>query len=49
MITLELSVAETNLVLEALGTLPYARVYELIGKIHLQAEPVGVPAEAGDA
>jgi hypothetical protein len=39
MITLELSVAETNLVLEALGALPYARVYELITKIHQQAEP----------
>jgi hypothetical protein len=38
MITLELTLAETNLVLEALGTLPYARVYELINKIHQQAE-----------
>lgn len=38
MITLELTLAETNLVLEALGALPYARVYEVINKIHQQAE-----------
>lgn len=38
MITLELTLPETNLVLEALGELPYARVYELISKIHEQAE-----------
>jgi hypothetical protein len=38
MITLELTLPETNLVLEALGLLPYARVYELISKIHEQAE-----------
>ncbi|WP_159002082.1 hypothetical protein [Streptomyces sp. NRRL B-3229] len=38
MITLELTLAETNLLLEALGTQPYAQVYELIGKIHQQAE-----------
>jgi hypothetical protein len=39
MITLELTVPETNLILEALGGMPYARVYELINKIHAQAEP----------
>lgn len=38
MITLELTLPETNLILEALGELPYARVYDLIRKIHEQAE-----------
>jgi hypothetical protein len=47
-IALNLTIAETNLVLDALGGLPYARVYELINKIHQQAEeqavrPEGVP------
>jgi hypothetical protein len=43
-IPLNLTLEETNLVLEALGQLPYARVYLLIQKIqqqaaeHLQAE-----------
>lgn len=45
MITLELTLAETNLLLEALGTQPYAQVYELIAKIHQQAEK---SAEAQD-
>jgi hypothetical protein len=38
MINLELTIQETNLVLEALGALPYARVYELINNIHRQAQ-----------
>lgn len=38
MIPLELTLPEINLVLEGLGGLPYARVYELIRKIHEQAE-----------
>jgi hypothetical protein len=38
MIALELTLAETNLLLEALGTQPYSQVYELIAKIHQQAE-----------
>ncbi|MFI6595406.1 hypothetical protein ACIBHX_04110 [Nonomuraea sp. NPDC050536] len=37
-ITLSLSIDDTNLVLEALGELPYARVYRLIAEIHGQAE-----------
>lgn len=37
MITLELSLPEVNLILEALGAMPYARVYELINNIHGQA------------
>lgn len=32
-IQLELTIDETNLILEALGALPFARVYNLIGKI----------------
>ena len=32
-IQLPLSIEETNLVLEALGALPFARVYQLIGRI----------------
>jgi len=36
-IELKLSVDETNLVLEALGKMQYARVYLLINKIHQQA------------
>jgi hypothetical protein len=45
MITLELTLTETNLLLEALGTRPYAQVYEVIAKIHQQAEQ---SAEAQD-
>lgn len=51
MITLELTLPETNLVLEALGELPYARVYELIRKIHAQAAAFvadGAVTEAGE-
>ncbi len=36
-IELEFTVEETNLVLEALGALPFARVYTLIGRIQEQA------------
>jgi len=32
-IQLELTIDETNLILEALGALPFARVYTLIGRI----------------
>jgi hypothetical protein len=35
---LSLTLAETNLILEALGTLPFVRVFQLIGKIQQQAE-----------
>ena len=34
---LQLTVDETNLILEALGTLPFSKVYTLIGKIQEQA------------
>ena len=36
-ITVKLSLDETNLVLEALGNLPFARVYGLVAKIQGQA------------
>jgi hypothetical protein len=36
-IKLELNIDETNLILEALGQLPFARVYALIGRIQEQA------------
>ncbi|QKW13693.1 hypothetical protein [Verrucosispora sp. NA02020] len=36
-ITLDLSLEQTNMVLEALGQLPYVRVYELIETIGRQA------------
>lgn len=36
-LTLRLSIAEANLILEALGGLPYVRVFELVGKIQRQA------------
>ncbi|MCW2898698.1 MAG: hypothetical protein JWO67_963 [Streptosporangiaceae bacterium] len=36
-ISLTLSVPDTNLILEALGQMPYARVYELVNTIHQQA------------
>jgi hypothetical protein len=36
-IPLSLSLGEVNLILEALGGLPYVRVFELIGRLHEQA------------
>jgi len=36
-ITLKLTIEEANLILESLGNLPFARVYQLIGKIQQQA------------
>ena len=37
-IELKLSVEEANLILEALGNLPFSRVYGLIGNIQRQAQ-----------
>lgn len=45
-ITLELDVDDTNLILEALGQLPFARVYQLIGKIQESARAQIAAAEA---
>ena len=36
-INLELSVDDVNLILKALGSMPFNQVYELIGSIHQQA------------
>jgi hypothetical protein len=36
-IQISLSFDEVNLVLKALGSLPFSQVFELIGKIHDQA------------
>lgn len=36
-IQIRLTTDETNLILEALGQLPFARVFELVGKIQQQA------------
>lgn len=36
-IRLEISLDEANLILEALGQLPYARVHALVAAIHQQA------------
>ena len=38
-IQLTLETEEINLILEGLGTQPYAKVYQLIQKIHQQAQP----------
>jgi hypothetical protein len=38
-IKLELSIDDTNLILEALGQLPFARVFAVIGRIQEQARP----------
>lgn len=36
-INLQFSVDEVNLILKALGTMPFSQVYDLIGSIHQQA------------
>ncbi|WP_405884059.1 hypothetical protein OG747_39065 [Streptomyces sp. NBC_01384] len=48
-ITLTLGLDETNLVLEALGQLPFARVYQLIAAIQEQAHKqlANQPADGG--
>jgi hypothetical protein len=46
-ITVSLTIPEVNQILEALGTMPYAQVYELIANLHQQAEgQVGLSAVA---
>jgi hypothetical protein len=48
-IKLELNIDEVNMVLEALGQLPFARVYALIGRIqeqaHAQIQAASAPAQ----
>ena len=36
---LELTLAEINVIMSALGNAPYAQVHELVTKIRTQAEP----------
>jgi hypothetical protein len=48
-IKLELNIDETNLILEALGQLPFARVYTLIGRIQEQAKAQLQPAPSAPA
>ncbi|NJL14413.1 MAG: hypothetical protein HC913_16325 [Microscillaceae bacterium] len=36
-ITFEVSLEEANLIFKALGRMPFAEVYELIGKLNAQA------------
>jgi hypothetical protein len=36
-IELKVTIDETNLILEALGNLPFARVYSLVAKVQAQA------------
>ncbi len=42
-VKLDLTLDETNLVLEALGNLPFVQVHQLIGKIHEQASSQVMP------
>lgn len=48
-IEVKLSLDETNLILEALGQLPFVRVYELIAKLQDQASAQLKPKVAADA
>lgn len=46
-LTLILTIEDTNLILEALGDLPFARVYLLINAIQMQASgQIAAPASA---
>lgn len=45
-IQLQLSVDEVNAILEALGALPFSRVYQLIGRIQEQARAQLAPPPA---
>ena len=47
-INLQLNVEEANLVLTALGNLPFIQVHELIGKIQCQASAQLLPAANGN-
>ena len=49
-IRLELTVEETNLILEALGALPFARVYTLIARVQQSArQQLAAQQPAADA
>lgn len=47
-IKLELSVEDVNLILEALGALPFARVYALIARLQQQARAQLAPGEESE-
>lgn len=51
-ISLQLTIDEANLILEALGNLPFVKVYALIGKIRQQAgrqlSPEAPPSKEGE-
>jgi hypothetical protein len=47
LLQLTLAVADINQILEALGEQPYARVYQLIGRIQQQAATQLSTAESG--
>ncbi|MEM7368864.1 MAG: hypothetical protein AAF587_09685 [Bacteroidota bacterium] len=46
-IKLELTIDEANVILEALGSMPFVKVYELIGKIQSQASEQLNPEASG--
>ena len=46
-IQLDLSIEDTNLILEALGSLPFAQVYVLIGRIQERARKQIADHDAG--
>jgi hypothetical protein len=50
-ISLEMTIDEANLILEALGQLPFIKVYQLIGKLQEQARRQlnGKDIESGDS
>lgn len=43
-VKLDLTLDETNLILEGLGNMPFIKVHELIGKIHEQASAQVMPS-----
>jgi hypothetical protein len=47
-IKVELSVEDVNMILEALGSLPFVKVYQLIGRLQAQARAQLAPAEAAE-
>jgi hypothetical protein len=48
-IDLQLSIDDTNLILEALGQLPFARVFQLIARIQEQARAQLAAADRAQA
>jgi hypothetical protein len=48
-LNIQLSLDEANTVLEALGQMPFVRVYRIIESIQQQAQPQTVPAQSAAA